>query len=256
MGNTDNFSILGDTIDYGPYGWIEAFDPEFTPNTTDLPGRRYAFYAQPEIGQWNVMQLARAFISAGAATEDEARAALSAYGAEFADRYSDSMARKMGLKTFDRTLVNGLLKEMNADGADYTNTFRALAAVEPSSASGDDGEVPPALAAAIGLAEAAPERAEAWAGWVREYRAALRAAGWASPQERAAVQNGANPAIVPRNHVMVGIIGEVESGDYAQLERYMAALERPYDAEGLEPAWLEQGPRQARLGVELLSCSS
>lgn len=161
----------------------------------------------------------------------------------------------MGLKEFDRILTNALFKEMYEDGADYTNVFRSLSSVDLSG-SGEDGQIPSELAAGIGLGELSAERVAAWETWVRQYRAALRAAGWASQEERKKIQDSANPAIVPRNHVLVGIIGEAEVGNYAPLEEYMAALEKPYESEGLDPAWLEPGPRQARMGVELLSCSS
>lgn len=241
--------------DYGPYGWIERFDPDFTPNTTDLPGRRYAFHAQPEVGQWNILQLARALLSTSLLTEEEAREGLRAYGVALTEAYHSSMAKKMGLKSFDPELTQDLTKEMYNDAADYTNTFRALSAVraEPSTPGADD-EMPAELAAALGPLEG--ERAAAWGAWLRRYRNALRAAGWASEDERRSVQDMANPAIIPRNHVLVGIIGEAEAGNYAPLERYMAAVQNPYSAEGLDPAWCEPGPKQVRLGVELLSCSS
>jgi uncharacterized protein YdiU (UPF0061 family) len=71
--NTDNMSILGLTIDYGPFGFLDAFDPKYTPNTTDLPGRRYGFANQPDIGLWNVMQLANTLYTAELITADEAQ---------------------------------------------------------------------------------------------------------------------------------------------------------------------------------------
>ena len=256
--NTDNMSILGDTIDYGPYGWLERYDPDFTPNTTDLPGRRYCFHAQPEIGQFNILQLARSMVLGGMMTEDEAREGLVAYGKALTDRFSCMMGDKLGLKEYDRVLANGLFKEMYGDSADYTNTFRALSSVSASTpSSGDDGEIPVELAAAVGLDDGLEEeRRNAWSGWVRQYRAALRAAGWKDDEERKAVQNKANPAIIPRNHVLVGIIGEAEVGNYEPLFKYMEALKKPYTSEGIDPAWVEPGPKQSRMGVELLSCSS
>ena len=255
--NTDNMSILGETIDYGPYGWLERFNPDFTPNTTDLPGRRYSFHAQPEIGQFNVLQLARTLVLAGMMTEEEARAGLVAYGEALTEHFSDMMARKMGLRIYDRVLVNGLLKEMFEDGADYTNTFRALGSVGVASG-GDDGDIPQALASAIGLDALGEGREQAWRDWVRLYRVALREAGWSSEEERRGVQDAANPVIVPRNHVLVGIIGAAEEGDYGPLHRYLDALKTPYSEGGeeIEPGWLEPGPKAPRMGVELLSCSS
>lgn len=74
--NTDNMSILGLTIDYGPFGFLDAFDPSYTPNTTDLPGRRYCFANQPDIGLWNIMQLTRTLSSAELINDKEANYAM------------------------------------------------------------------------------------------------------------------------------------------------------------------------------------
>lgn len=256
--NTDNMSILGDTIDYGPYGWLERYDPDFTPNTTDLPGRRYCFHAQPEIGQFNILQLSRACIAGGLITEDEAREGLVAYGTALTDSFSTMMGNKLGLKTYDRVLANGLFKAMYEDSADYTNTFRALSSVSMATPpSGDDGEVPSELMAAVGLDELPVERMEVWSTWVKDYRSALRTAGWTSDEERKNVQNNTNPVIVPRNHVLVGIISEATVGNYEPLEKYMKALRQPYTDDGeIDPKWKEPGPKKSRMGVELLSCSS
>lgn len=77
--NTDNMSVLGLTIDYGPFGFLDAFDPKFTPNTTDLPGRRYCFANQPDIGLWNLMQLATTLKEAELVSEEESQFGLNRY---------------------------------------------------------------------------------------------------------------------------------------------------------------------------------
>lgn len=256
--NTDNMSILGETIDYGPYGFLERFDPDFTPNTTDLPGRRYCFRDQPEIGQWNVLQLARALVVANLVTQEEAAGALQAYATTLTEGYESGMAAKLGLQGYDSEVAAGLLALMYEDSADYTNTFRSLSSI--SSAAGSDAGglddasgLPAALATVLGPLE--EERFAAWRDWVALYRRRLQEQGLPE-DERVALQNATNPAIIPRNHVMVGIIAEAEVGNYSQLHSYMAALLKPYSSEGLDPAWLEPAPKQCRLGVELLSCSS
>jgi uncharacterized protein YdiU (UPF0061 family) len=199
-------------------------------------------------------------MAAGLISEDQAADGVVAYGEELTARYNGGMARKMGLKRHDQELAIALQREMLEDAADFTNTFRALSAVgtEGGGGGGDDGAMPPALAAAIGEeALGAPGRADAWAAFLRAYRAALRAQGWAGGDaERRAVQDAANPALVPRNHVLVAVIGAAEGGDFAPLERLMDALRRPYQAAGVDPAWTEPAPARSRLGVELLSCSS
>ena len=186
-------------------------------------------------------------------TEDEAREGIAAYNSTFSEAYTSMMMKKMGLKDYDRVLINGLLKEMFEDAADYTNTFRALSSVD---ASADGAHLPAELAAAIGADELSPDRVAAWEDWVKLYKVALRGAGWENEEERQAVQNGVNPAVIPRNHVMVGIIGDAERGEYASLHAYLEALKTPYSEEGVEAGWRVPGPKQSRMGVELLSCSS
>jgi len=259
--NTDNMSILGDTIDYGPYGFIERFDPDFTPNTTDLPGRRYAFANQPSIGQWNIMQLVQAFLTVDLVTQDEATMVMDAYREQLTESYHAAMAAKLGLKagaSYDVQILNDFLELLYTDNLDYTNTFRSLSSIPSSSSSLDDDKLPEALEMVIDV-ELSEERRTAWKQWVGIYQAALRAQQSISSNndaERVAIQNKANPAIIPRNHVMVGIIQSAEDGDYEPLQRYYEALERPYEERGVEEGWKEPAPTKSRMGVELLSCSS
>lgn len=96
--NTDNMSILGVTIDYGPYGFLEEFSPNFTPNTTDMPGHRYAFKEQPSIGQWNLAQLANALAASGMLDKAAAEEGLGAYADVLDREYTAGMARKFGLR--------------------------------------------------------------------------------------------------------------------------------------------------------------
>ncbi|GAB4819866.1 hypothetical protein N2152v2_006912 [Parachlorella kessleri] len=254
--NTDNMSILGDTIDYGPYGWLERFNPDFTPNTTDLPGRRYCFRNQPEIGQFNVAQLARALLAAEAVTQEEAQAGVEAYAEALTQHYEEGMARKLGLKAYDREVAVGFMKLLFDDTADYTNSFRCLSRVPNNPApeeEGPGGALPTAISDVLGAVE--EDRVSAWREWLQLWRAKLQAEGL-SEEERQARQDAANPAVVPRNHVLVEVINHAEQGDYAPLHKYMGVLLRPYSSEGVDPSYLEPAPLQCRMGVELLSCSS
>ena len=253
VANTDNFSILGDTIDYGPYGWMERFDPTFTPNTTDLPGRRYCFQDQPEIGQWNIVQLARALVAAGLFDEEAAADGIAAYGTSLVETYNKNMTMKIGLKEMNMEMVNRLLILMYKSSADYTNTFRALGSMDVELAV-DLGEIPRALQSCFG--EVLGDEIETeWLSWIGDYAKVLKSQG-VTPEERFRIQKNVNPAVIPRNHVMVGIISDVEQGDFSSLEAYMKALMNPYEDEGLKGEWLEAAPSKPRLGVELLSCSS
>lgn len=258
--NSDNFSILGDTIDYGPYGWMERFDPTFTPNTTDLPGRRYCYQAQPEIGQWNLLQLARALVGAGLLDEDTASDGIAAYGESLVTRYTDNFRRKLGLKTENGELAHKLLMLMYECSADYTNTFRTLGGISIADMelAIETKEIPSKLRRWFGdgFEEDKDDKEMAWVAFFSQFTAELKKQG-VSDAERWEIQLEANPVIVPRNHIMVGIIDEVERGDVSGLEAYMKALENPYGCqETVEPSWLEPAPSKPRLGVELLSCSS
>jgi len=258
--NSDNFSILGDTIDYGPYGWMERFDPTFTPNTTDLPGRRYCYQAQPEIGQWNLLQLARALVGAGLLDEETASDGIAAYGEALVTRYTDNMRRKMGLKEADGELAHKLLMLMYESSADYTNTFRTLGGVTVADMelAMEVKEVPSRLQRWFGdgFEEDRDDKEMAWIEFFRQYVALLKKQG-VTDAERWEIQREANPVLVPRNHVMVEIIEEVGRGEFAGLEAYMKALSNPYGCDDeVEEAWLEPAPSKPRLGVELLSCSS
>ncbi|KAK1548950.1 hypothetical protein Q3G72_032766 [Acer saccharum] len=104
--NTDNMSILGLTIDYGPFGFLDAFDPSFTPNTTDLPGRRYCFANQPDIGLWNIAQFASTLSAAQLIDDKEANYAMERYGTKFMDEYQAIMTKKLGLPKYNKQLIN------------------------------------------------------------------------------------------------------------------------------------------------------
>eukprot|EP00884_Botryococcus_braunii_P018806 jgi/Botrbrau1/5609/Bobra.97_2s0032.1 len=249
--NTDNMSILGETIDYGPYGFLGPFDPSFTPNTTDLPRRRYCFRQQPEIGQWNLAQLANALLAAQLMTLDEAQAAVEAFLDTMLPEYEARGARKMGLKSYNKDLAVGLLTTMYEDRADFTNTYRALSSVSTSE---PDEAIPEALSKALG--ELSEERRGAWSKWLAQYRAALRAEGLPD-KERQAMQDSVNPAYIPRNHVLLKVIADVEEGNFSELNTLMDLLKTPYQERPGFERFCEPAPGgEARLGVELLSCSS
>ncbi|KAH7293447.1 hypothetical protein KP509_28G026000 [Ceratopteris richardii] len=164
--NTDNMSVLGLTIDYGPFGFLDAFDPKYTPNTTDLPGRRYCFANQPDIGLWNLMQLATTLKEANLISEEESEIGLNRYGERFMEEYKQLMSRKLGLKEYNRDLINKLLSNMAFDKVDYTNCFRALGNVKSSSDAVDEDLLKPIKGV---LLETSKERKKAWIDWMKLY---------------------------------------------------------------------------------------
>ncbi|GLC40033.1 hypothetical protein PLESTB_001518300 [Pleodorina starrii] len=263
--NTDNMSILGLTIDYGPFGFLDKFDPDWTPNLTDASGRRYSYRNQPEAVQFNLIMLANALLAADLVPRDGAEQVLQEYSQVLSESYNARMAAKLGLREYDRTLTQELMRLMYDDDADFTNTFRALCAVNSSGAKEEqeDGDsrpvgLPAALAAALnGGKPLSEERGAAWRQWLQAYRARLRAEGQPDAQRQSA-QRSACPKFIPRQHLLQWAIEAAEGGDYSELEALMEVLERPYDEQPDAPAKYSSLPPEemVRPGVCMLSCSS
>uniref|UniRef100_A0A0C9RMU2 Selenoprotein O n=1 Tax=Wollemia nobilis TaxID=56998 RepID=A0A0C9RMU2_9CONI len=164
--NTDNMSVLGLTIDYGPFGFLDAFDPKYTPNTTDLPGRRYCFANQPDVGMWNLAQLASTLSTANLINDEEAKYAMAKYGARFMDEYQSVMTKKLGLEKYNKDLISKLLTNMAIDKVDYTICFRALSNIKTTVDLPDDELLSPLKAV---LLDSSKERKKAWIDWLRQY---------------------------------------------------------------------------------------
>ena len=247
--NTDNMSILGLTIDYGPYGWLEGYDPMWTPNTTDAQGRRYCYGNQPAIAQWNLARLAEALLPL---LEREAlEEGLSRYAEAFNDGWRRALAAKLGLasaQTDDEELARELLVALTETETDFTLFFRRLAAVPLE---GSDEALLAPLAPAFYDAPAAHERL---AAWLRRYVARARAEGPDRPQRMASV----NPKYVFRNYLAQQAIDALEAGDAGPLERLMRVLRRPYDEQPESEEFAARRPEWARSkpGCSALSCSS
>ncbi|MCO5605562.1 hypothetical protein L7F22_059745 [Adiantum nelumboides] len=251
--NTDNMSVLGLTIDYGPFGFLDAFDPKFTPNTTDLPGRRYCFANQPDIGLWNLMQLATTLKEAELISEEESEIGLNRYGQKFMEEYKQLMSRKLGLKEYNRDLINKLLSNMAFDKVDYTNCFRALGNVKSSQDVSDEDLLKPIKGV---LLETSKERRKAWSDWMKLYTQQLRNEGLPH-DDRKASMDSVNPKYILRNYLCQSAIDAAEQGDYSEVNRLLKVMKSPYNEQPemekyarLPPAWAY------RPGVCMLSCSS
>jgi len=269
--NTDNMSILGLTIDYGPYGWLEGFDPAWTPNTTDASGRRYRFGAQPRIAAWNVACLVDACASLLGDTE-AGDAVLDAYAEAWSRAELSMYARKLGIrdlvlegegaeKNADLKLLEGLFEVFKCAEIDMTLFYRGLAAA-PTDASLPRAEHEAKALAAVRDAFYTPSLLEtsvgdAVYGWLSAW--ALRAkASYPNDQERIAAMNAANPKYVLRNWLAQQAIDDAAKGSAAELERLLDVMRRPYeDRPGLE-RFAEKRPEWARhrVGCSMLSCSS
>src|SRR6185295_3646051 len=243
--NTDNLSILGVTIDYGPYGWLEGFDPMWTPNTTDAQGRRYCYGNQPGIAQWNLARLAEALIPL--VPKEELEAALQLYAETFNAAWPRALAQKLGLASLDDELTRGLYDALGEAETDFTLFFRRLAAL-PLEPGADRVSV---LAPAF---YDAPAARPLLAAWLERYAEKARS----EPGDRAARMNRVNPKYVFRNYLAQLAIDALAAGDASVLERQMKVLERPYDEQpehedlaGRRPEWARNRP-----GCSALSCSS
>ncbi|KAL3155471.1 hypothetical protein ABBQ38_011026 [Trebouxia sp. C0009 RCD-2024] len=249
--NTDNMSILGETIDYGPFGFLERFDPNFTPNTTDFSGRRYAYRNQPGVVQWNLMALATSFVTEGLCEKEAAEEALSHYSEHLNTLYTDNMAAKLGLLKYDKDVAVQLMTLMYEAKTDFTNTFRSLASVQ---AENESDELPGPLQQAVGQ-DLPEEQQEHWKEWLKLYKSVLKSEGQSSEQ-RIQQQDSANPCYIPRNHLLQKAIEKAEDRDFSEVNRLMEILKQPYKEQKGCEAYTEPAPVEVRMGVECLSCSS
>ncbi len=260
--NTDNMSILGLTIDYGPYGWLEAYDPDWTPNITDASGRRYRFGHQAQVGQWNLAQLARALAPLCHGAEVEAlRETVGRYAGEVASLHRHSQLRKLGLTglaataTEDDDLLAGLAELLVADETDMPLWFRLLAQVPTGSTAAAAQAL---LRDASYAPEAQPPVYRALLGaWLRRYGARVQREG-IDDRERRARMDAVNPLYVPRNYLVQEVIEATEAGDRSQLAALLEVLRRPYDEQPGQERYAKKRPEWARVkpGCSMLSCSS
>jgi uncharacterized protein YdiU (UPF0061 family) len=250
--NTDNLSILGLTIDYGPYGWLEDFDPAWTPNTTDGEGRRYCFGRQPAVARWNLQCLAGAL---ACLSEDVAalREGLACYDEVYAQTANRMVAAKFGLETLrggDAELIERAFHLMQRAELDMTEFFRTLAQVTESK------QMDRLRSAAYRELPWQSER-EALTAWLADYLARVAAEGRA-PEARAANMNAVNPRYVLRNYLAQLAIDRAEAGDSSAVTELLDVLRRPYAEQAGKEAYAALRPEWARqrAGCSMLSCSS
>ncbi|MDD3814363.1 MAG: YdiU family protein [Desulfocapsaceae bacterium] len=259
--NTDNMSILGLTIDYGPYGWLEGFDANWTPNTTDSQGRRYSFGNQPHIGQWNLLQLANAIYPLVNQAEPFEEA-LAMYNELFFQEWNKMMAAKLGFTEFiaktDESIITELLNILQLVETDMTIFFRQLASIPTS---GDHTGQPATLL---------PFR-DAWYqpetitedyrrridNWLDTYITRLHQDNLPD-EERRTRMNRVNPKYVLRNYMAQLAIDKAEKGDFSMVDELLDLVRRPYDEQPDREHFFRKRPEWARnrAGCSMLSCSS
>jgi uncharacterized protein YdiU (UPF0061 family) len=219
--NTDNMTVSGETIDYGPCAFMDQYDPRTVFSSIDRNGR-YAFGNQGAIAQWNLARLAEALLPLidpdTPKAVELANEVLGTCIARFDGHVLSGMRRKIGLTSAsdaDAELVRGLLTAMQQSKADFTLTFRRLARVA------DDPAGEPALLELFSEHSSLQQ-------WLQRWRERLAA----DPQtsgERAAKMRAVSPAFIPRNHRVEAALNAAETGDYAPFRRLLAVLSRPYD---------------------------
>lgn len=228
--NTDNMAVSGETIDYGPCAFMDGYHPRTVFSSIDMFGR-YAYANQPQIGLWNLAQLATALLPLMGERDAAIEAATEAVHG-FTDAYHAEWLRlfraKLGLvraKAGDADLIEALLALMARGNADFTRTFRAMAETGDASAE---------------FTDPAP-----WRDWAQGWRARLAREGGEEADTRAPML-AANPAIIPRNHQVHAAIQAALEDDFAAFERLHAALSHPYDpAPGTEPYRAAPAPAEA-----------
>jgi uncharacterized protein YdiU (UPF0061 family) len=254
--NTDNMSILGLTIDYGPYGWLENYDPDWTPNTTDAQGRRYRFGNQPKIAYWNLVQLANAIYPLIKSAESLQKA-LTTFTSTFEQGWQTMMAKKLGLSAFDTAsddcLVTDLLKLLQTAETDMTLFYRGLAGIDADDATSDFHSF---LEASSYEALSEPTKTIA-ERWLIAYQARLRQDNL-EKERRLNIMNAANPKYVLRNYLAQQAIDLAEQGDYSMVWELLEVLRQPYSEQPGKERFANKRPQWAkhRAGCSMLSCSS
>lgn len=259
--NTDNMSILGLTIDYGPYGWLENYDPTWTPNTTDAGGRRYCFAQQPQVAMWNLLQLANALAPLFSDAEPLQRG-LDGYAVSYNELWPRMVCRKLGLSEYrpdtDGPLIDQLFKILPLVETDMTIFFRRLEAIDTGLEAAQDRELVEQLSDAFYLPEQLTDDAIAsWAQWLRLYQKRLVGSSF-SREERLACMRAVNPKYVLRNYLAQLAIDQAEAGDTSLISRLLDVLRQPYADQPEHEAYAVKRPEWARhrAGCSMLSCSS
>lgn len=237
--NTDNMSILGLTLDYGPYGFLDDYQPGFICNHTDHQGR-YSFENQPMIGLWNLNRLAHAL--SDLMTPEQLKQALSLYETELMRSWAEKMRAKLGFMTPDKNdndILTGLLSLMTREGSDYTRTFRLLSESEQQQSRS-------------ALRDEFIDR-EAFDSWYNVWRQRVLQES-RSDEQRQQTMKQVNPAIVLRNYLAQQVIEQAEDENIHALSRLHRALRDPF-SDAPEFSDLVRRPPDWGKAIEV-SCSS
>jgi uncharacterized protein YdiU (UPF0061 family) len=258
--NTDNMSVLGLTIDYGPYGWLEDYTPDWTPNTTDAAGRRYSYKNQGRIALWNLGQLANSLVPVLGETlplQEIMDESVKSYG----DKYLAMMAQKLGFKgldpSMDTPIITGALQLLGERETDYTLFFRGLSGFNTGKKR-DPGLLPSFIGQALYTSELPDDNYLAKVhSWLTIYNRRLELDGL-SIKDRQAAMKLVNPKYVLRNYLAQQAIEKAETQDFSGIWELLDLVRRPYDNQPGKEEFAKKRPEWARHkpGCSMLSCSS
>ena len=261
--NTDNMSIIGLTIDYGPFGFMEDYDPNFIPNKTDKQGR-YRFSNQPNICKWNLEKL---FYSIGRAVpnvESELLKILNKFCERYKTLYLIKLRLKLGImqteENIDQDLIDNLLETMAKTKADYTNVFRILSEISLNKPI-DDQLIPVLILDQCREGKENKEKnnetRKQWIDWLRHYKSRLIRDGNTIEliKRRKKLMNEINPRFIPRNYLIQDAIDKAEKGDYSEVRNLLQLFSDPYDLRKRGTTKYDQRPGKSTVSVPL-TCSS
>jgi len=254
--NTDNMSIFGLTIDYGPYGWLEDFDFGWTPNTTDRQNKRYRYGNQPNIGLWNLLQLANALYHL-IEDPEPLETILNQYQKNFEIKSLQMMRSKLGLQIEDEgdsKLMSDLEDCLLLSETDMTIFFRLLSNYKKGFA---DKGLETIRKSFYKSEELKDENLEQWKVWFTAYDKRL-CDEESSDVERSKKMNAVNPKFVLRNYMAQLAIDDADKGDYKLIDELFEVLKKPYNEQPENEKWFAKRPDWARdkVGCSMLSCSS
>jgi uncharacterized protein YdiU (UPF0061 family) len=258
--NTDNMSILGLTIDYGPFGFLESFDPDWTPNITDAMGRRYRFEQQARVAHWNLAQLAGA-LAPLLGDVSSLEQSLSNYAEQHQALEQAMWLKKLGLNMAlpeSDALLTELFGTLTATEIDMPLFFRHLAELDGSHLEAARSVRLQVLSDAFyDLPNAASQALERVDAWLVRYLELVRADN-TPKSERRARMHSVNPLYLPRNYLLHQVIEKTEAGDRSALPELLEVLHRPYEEQHGREAFAAKRPDWARHkpGCSMLSCSS
>jgi len=253
--NTDNMSILGLTIDYGPYGWLEDYNPDWTPNTTDAEGKRYRFSNQPDIALWNLVQLGNALYPLIEDIEAMEQV-LNSFTTKFDAEFPKMMQEKLGLHSnYEADFQDELTTLLTISETDFTIFYRNLANIEKTDSM--EEAFTKIEFSFYNLDAISIDLKAKWWNWLKSYLNKINLET-RSDKDRKIAMNLVNPKYVLRNYMAQLAIEAAENQDYSIIEELYTLLKNPYNEQPEHEKWFAKRPDWARnkIGCSMLSCSS